>query len=135
MSGSQLVGDLSDLIDRFMDPLDESQYSAEGSHTPRPGEMFASRATPHTITAEPVPASETSTAKKRFTFLIDLEKHIEKNYPLRKEKARTFIAGLHDAPGVQVVCVGLGRKSVEEHMSGMSCSNQNVKRFSYGGGR
>jgi hypothetical protein len=43
---------------------------------------------------------------------------IDKNYPMRKEKAKTFIAGLYDSPNVELVHIGFGRKSVEELMSG-----------------
>lgn len=127
MSGTQLVDDLSDVIDRFLHPpafdTDESRDATpEESHTPRPGESFPHHGLLPVTTSAPIPASEASalTASKRFTFLIDLERQIDKNYPLRKEKARTFVAGLHDAPGVEVVCVGLGRKNVEAHMTGTS---------------
>jgi hypothetical protein len=70
--------------------------------------------------ASPLPtsASRSPQIPKRFTLLIDPPKMIDKNYPMRKEKARTFIAGLYDSPNVELVHIGFGRKSVEELISG-----------------
>ncbi|KAJ9093127.1 hypothetical protein QFC19_008470 [Naganishia cerealis] len=65
-----------------------------------------------------VPAKHTTATKfkKRFAFLIDPRKMTEKNYPLKRDKARTFIAWLDDHPGVELIHVGLGKKSVEERL-------------------
>jgi hypothetical protein len=122
------VNDLSDLIDRFLAPpiADESQEDRET--TPRPWSATNSGFPDIHPPSRPIDMSERTTTcstetttDKRFTFLVDLDRHIDKNYPMRKEKARTFVAGLHDAPAVELVYVGLGKKNVEDHMQGMSC--------------
>jgi hypothetical protein len=60
----------------------------------------------------------TSTTKKRFVFLIDPQRMMEKNYPLKKDKARLFLAGLDDSEGCELVHVGFGKKSIEERLRG-----------------
>lgn len=130
-SGGQLIEDLSDLIDRHL-------ADAETGVPDRVKDTFADQSqdwlvdTPPTspVPACPPPLSALRSRQipKRFTLLIDPPKMIDKNYPMRKEKARTFVAGLYDSPSVELVHIGFGRKSVEELMSGSSPTSYSVNR-------
>ncbi|KAJ9125184.1 hypothetical protein QFC22_000138 [Naganishia vaughanmartiniae] len=61
-------------------------------------------------------ATTATTRKKRFTFLLDPRRMMEKNYPLKKDKARLFLAGLDDCEGCELVHIGFGKKCVEDRL-------------------
>ncbi|KAJ9108832.1 hypothetical protein QFC21_000152 [Naganishia friedmannii] len=145
ISGSTLIDDLSDVIDQHLSPAQPCR-SPSTVEMPLPSDdtldlcISAEQGLPDdegredspghpTVTVslrndendKPAAATVssnhiTATPKKRFTFLIEPRKMMEKNYPLKKDKARLFLAGLDDCEGCELVHVGFGKKSIEDRL-------------------
>lgn len=143
-SAAQLIDDLSDVVDQYADIkadisyvvnqcLQERNIKARGEsldvmvddvqNLSLDQPFVNAQDTPSTPRSFACPTADPSSPpdrplSKRFTLLIDPSQMLDKNYATRKEKARAFLAALFDAGNVEMVHIGLGRKSVEEQIIG-----------------
>lgn len=102
---------LDTILDEATDRLINLPKDSFEDTSPTPGNPSSPKPTTLVAPARPL-------IRKRFTLLIDPPKMLEKNYPTRKEKARTFLAGLFDGENVEMVHIGWGKKSVEDQITG-----------------